>query len=62
MITKIIAIYILQIESIANHSDIQVYVTTSKELVKNGIVDKYAVIIGILTNISRRKKNQMDSI
>lgn len=42
LITKLIAVMIFHINSIDDHSDINVYVTTSKELSDYGIVKQYA--------------------
>ena len=42
MITKFIAVMAFHINSIDDHSDINVYVTTSKELADYGMVKQYA--------------------
>ena len=42
LITKIIAIIVLQINSIDHHPDINVYVTTSQDLVESGYAQHYA--------------------
>ncbi len=42
LLTKIIALFVLNINSIDSHPDINVYVTSASELSENGIVERFA--------------------
>lgn len=41
LFTKLVCIFVFRIDSINSHPDINVYITTSKELARNGFASKY---------------------